>query len=406
MTERARPQPVADYVELRCRSAFSFLDGASLPEDLVAAAARQGYGQLALADRNGLSGAPRFFAAAKKMGVRPIVGAEVTLADAPPLLLLVEDRRGYQNLCRLITRMSAGHAKGEATATVGLLAEHAAGLIALAGAAPRADLPALIDIFGAPNIFLETQRHLEAAEAHRARAAEAQAAAHRIGFVATNDVRYATPAQERVYDVLTCARAHATVDEIGRRLPPNGERWLKSPAEMAALFRDLTGGAARDARHRRALRVHARRSRLHLPQLSGAGGRDPAELPREDDLARRRQALPGGRSGERAAAAQGAPPGGARAGDHRQARARRLLPGGVGHRRVRARERHHDPGARLGGELRHLLRPGHHRRRPGGDGAAVRALSLRGAREERQQRRRPHARHRSRSAVGRSSASR
>ena len=229
----------ADYVELRCRSAFSFLDGASLPEDLAAAAARHEYGALALADRNGLSGAPRFFAAAKQAGLRPIVGAEVTLAGAPPLLLLVEDRAGYRNLCRLITRMKEGVAKDAApTATPALLAEHAAGLIALAGAAPRADLPALIDAFDARNIFLETQRHLEAAEAHRARAAEAQAAAHRIGVVATNDVRYATPAQERVYDVLTCARAHATIDEIGRRLPPNGERWLKSPAEMAALFAD------------------------------------------------------------------------------------------------------------------------------------------------------------------------
>ena len=229
----------ADYIELRCRSAFSFLDGASLPEDLVAAAARQQYGALALADRNGLSGAPRFFAAAKQAGVRPIVGAEVTLDGAPPLLLLVEDRAGYRNLCRLVTRMKEGIAKDDVpAATPALLAEHATGLIALAGAAPRADLPALIDAFGARNIFLETQRHLEAAEAHRARAAEAQAAAHRIGVVATNDVRYATPAQERVYDVLTCARARATVDEIGRRLPPNGERWLKSAAEMAALFAD------------------------------------------------------------------------------------------------------------------------------------------------------------------------
>jgi error-prone DNA polymerase len=239
MTSPGAAGTSADYVELRCRSAFSFLDGASLPEDLVTAAAQGGHGVLALADRNGVSGAPRFFAAARKLGVRPIVGAEVTLAGgAPPLLLLVEDRRGYRNLCRLITRMNEGHAKGEAEASVAMLAEHAGGLVALAGAAPRTDLPALIDAFGASSIFLETQRHLEAAEAHRARAAEAQAAAHRIGVVATNDVRYATPAAGRVYDVLTCARARATVDEIGRRLPPNGERWLKSPAQMAALFRD------------------------------------------------------------------------------------------------------------------------------------------------------------------------
>ena len=230
----------SDYIELRCRSAFSFLDGASLPEDLVAAAAAGGHGALALGDRNGLSGAPRFFAAARKHGLRPIVGAEVTMAGAAPLLLLVEDRRGYQNLCRLITRMNEGPGKrkGDAIATAALCAEHAAGLIALAGPAPRDDLPALIDAFGAGNLFLETQRHLEAAEAHRARAAEAQAAAYRIGLCATNDVRYATPAQGRIYDVLTCARARATVDEIGRRLPPNGERWLKSPAEMTALFSD------------------------------------------------------------------------------------------------------------------------------------------------------------------------
>jgi error-prone DNA polymerase len=228
----------ADYVELRCRSAFSFLDGASLPEDLVAAAAAHGHTTLALSDRNGLYGAPRFFAAARKHGVRPIVGAEVTMAGAPPLLLLVENRRGYQNLCRLITRMNEATAHVTATATVALCAAHAEGLIALAGAAPRDDLPALIDAFGAPNIFLETHRHLEAAQAHRARAAEAQAAAHRIGLVATNDVRYATPAQGRTYDVLTCARARATVDEIGRRLPPNGERWLKPPPQMAALFHD------------------------------------------------------------------------------------------------------------------------------------------------------------------------
>ena len=111
----------SDYVELRCRSAFSFLDGASLPEDLVAAAASGDHDTLALADRDGVYGAPRFFAAARKTGLRPIVGAEISLAaggvgpsqgptvDRPaPVLLLVEDRRGYQNLCQLITAAKAG----------------------------------------------------------------------------------------------------------------------------------------------------------------------------------------------------------------------------------------------------------------------------------------------------------
>src|SRR5688572_6779593 len=114
------------YVELRCRSAFSFLDGASLPEDLAVTAAALGYDALALGDRDGLYGAPRFFRTARKTAVRPLVGADVTLgaddpedADAPraeappPLLLLVQDRTGYRNLCRLLTVMKEGRGKGE-----------------------------------------------------------------------------------------------------------------------------------------------------------------------------------------------------------------------------------------------------------------------------------------------------
>ena len=253
----------SDYIELRCRSAFSFLDGASLPEDLVAAAAERGHNTLALADRNGVYGAPRFFGAARKVGLRPIVGAEITLADAPPLLLLVEDRRGYQNLCRLITCMNEGRPKGNASATVDLLNAHASGLIVLAGAAPRADLPILIAGFGAKNVFLEAHRHLESAEEQRVRAAEAQAHALGVGIVATNDVRYATPRQSQVYDVLACARARATVDEIGRRLPPNGERHLKSPADMAMLMRDRPAAI-------RATRVIAERCAFSLADLGYA----------------------------------------------------------------------------------------------------------------------------------------
>jgi error-prone DNA polymerase len=229
----------ADYVELRARSAFSFLDGASLPEDLIGAAADVGMETLALGDRDGVYGAPRFFAAARKAGIRPIVGAEVTLADAPPLLLLVEDQRGYRNLCRLLTAARAGLRKADPPrATGALLAAHAGGVIALGGPSPRPDLDALVGVFGRDNVFLELQRHLLPSDGRRERAALAQAAAAGIGVVATNDVRYATPRARLVHDVLTCAREKATVDDIGRRLPPNGERWLKSPATMAALFHD------------------------------------------------------------------------------------------------------------------------------------------------------------------------
>ncbi|HEX3697050.1 MAG TPA: error-prone DNA polymerase [Polyangia bacterium] len=236
----------SDYVELRCRSAFSFLDGASLPEDLVEAAALLGYGALALGDRDGVYGAPRFFGAARKHGLRSIVGAEITLAPpARPVLVLVENRQGYRNLCRLLTRAKEGRKKEPSGrpsvggVTHALLAEHADGLIALGGAAARADLPLLQAAFGRDRLYLEVQRHFDVAEAYACRAAVAQARTYGIGIVATNDVRYARPAQRAVHDVLTCVRHHRTVDEIGRLLASNGERWLKPPSEMQTLFADL-----------------------------------------------------------------------------------------------------------------------------------------------------------------------
>ena len=225
------------YIELRCRSAFSFLDGASLPEDLIATAAGLGCDALALADRNGLYGAPRFFRAARQAGgLRPLVGAEVALTGAPPLLLLVENQRGYRNLCRLLTRMHA--TAGPSAATLDWLAEHEDGLVALGGAAPRSDLQRLAQIFGPGRLYLEIQRHLDDHEAQVNRAAVAQAEALGLPLVATNDVRYARPEESRVHDVLSCVREKTGVDAIGRRLLRNCERHLKSPAHMAQLFRD------------------------------------------------------------------------------------------------------------------------------------------------------------------------
>src|SRR3972149_2289093 len=137
------------YVELHARSAFSFLEGAALPEALAERAARLGQPALALLDRDGLYGAPRLYRAAIRLGIAPLVGAEVTVAGGGRLPLLVEDREGYQNLCRLITRIkmrapkSEAQWKGEAqpAATLDDLAEHAAGVRCLtrgaAGAGAR-----------------------------------------------------------------------------------------------------------------------------------------------------------------------------------------------------------------------------------------------------------------------------
>src|SRR5437588_2936462 len=105
-------ESMTDYVELRCRSAFSFLRGASLPEDLVDEAARLGYGALALGDRDGVYGAPRFFRAARNAGIRSLVGAEVTLAGGSSIYVLVENRTGYRNLCKLLTQTKLGRPAG------------------------------------------------------------------------------------------------------------------------------------------------------------------------------------------------------------------------------------------------------------------------------------------------------
>src|SRR5262245_51440437 len=123
------------FIELHAQSAFSFLEGAEQPENFIAEAARLGMPALALVDRDGLYGVARFHQAAVRAGVKPLVGSEVTLSDGSRLPLLVEDREGYRNLCRLITRMKLGAPKGKAATTLDDLAAHADGLVCLTGGA-------------------------------------------------------------------------------------------------------------------------------------------------------------------------------------------------------------------------------------------------------------------------------
>src|SRR2546429_6366726 len=110
------------FIELHAQSAFSFLEGAELPEAYAAAAARLGMPAVALCDRDGVYGAPRFTRAALDAGVKPIIGSEITLTDGSRLPLLVQDRDGYQNLCHLITRIKLGAPKGPPAVTLAALA--------------------------------------------------------------------------------------------------------------------------------------------------------------------------------------------------------------------------------------------------------------------------------------------
>jgi error-prone DNA polymerase len=242
------------YTELHARSAFSFLEGASLPEELSTMCAERGMGAMALLDRDGVYGAPRFYLTAQKTSIRAHIGAEITSAEGWRYPLLVESRLGYQNLCRLITKMKLRAAKGKGHVLPAELAEHSAGLICLTGGAEGplayalahggmenglACVQQLCDLFGQQNVYVELQRHFCREEEARNQAALSIAQKFGLPLLATNGVSHALPQSREVLDVFTCIRHHRTLETAGRLLALNSERHLKSPAEMEQLFADL-----------------------------------------------------------------------------------------------------------------------------------------------------------------------
>ncbi len=247
---------MTEYVELHARSAFSFLEGASLPEELAAACAEMDSPALAMLDVDNVSGAPRFYLAAKKLGIRAHLGAEITAHDGTRYPLLVESRAGYRNLCRLITSMKLGARKGEARASDEDFRRYSQGLICLTGGAdgPLAGalkngsgqqcLDHLIDIFGARNVYAEMQRHLSREQEARNQAVAALAASRSIPLLATNGVRHAAPGARELFDILTCVRHKTTIEKAGRLLAANGELHLKTPREMVRRFADFPEAVA------------------------------------------------------------------------------------------------------------------------------------------------------------------
>lgn len=266
---RLRPPP---YAELHAASSFSFLRASSQPEDLVARAAALGLPAVALVDRNGVSGAPRFYKAAREAGIRALVGAEAVI-DRPqasavsrqreerPTLddqetrvnLLVRSRQGYRNLCRLLTAGALSHPKGEARIDWTLLEEHAEGLHCLAGAetdpvgralaregleAAGRQLERLHAVFPG-RLHVELSRHGIRADEHRNQALVRLADRLRVPVVATGGVRYAAARDKPLHDLMTAIRHHVTVDDAGARLARERQRRLRAPAEMHRLFADL-----------------------------------------------------------------------------------------------------------------------------------------------------------------------
>ncbi len=255
------------FVELHAQSAFSFLEGAEQPEALVAEAARLDMGVLALVDRDGLYGAARFYQAATRAGIRPLIGSELTLRAGARLPVLVEDREGYQNLSRLITLMKLRAPKGEGALDLDEIAPYATGLVCLTGGvrgpltrlvaggdhrAAQAYLDRLVGIFGASNCFVEVQRHLDRSEERVLQGLVALARDARLSMVATNQPLYCREGDptraadlagwsggRALADVLTCIREKTTLDAAGRLLALNDERRLKPGVEMARLFADM-----------------------------------------------------------------------------------------------------------------------------------------------------------------------
>jgi len=266
------------YIELHSRSAFSFLEGASLPEKLIDTCSGLNMPAMALLDRDGVYGSPRFHMAATRAGIKAHIGAEVTCghltrrhrdteqnkkttSSMPPCLcgefhlpVLAQSRLGYQNLCRLITKMKLRAAKGEGAVRPDELQEHAEDVICLTGgddgplalALTHGDMEEakktvehLVGIFGRNNVYVELQRHFHRQQEARNHAAIEIARSLHLPLLATNGAAYATPAERELADVFTAIRNHCTLVTAGRLLLRNSERYLKSPAKMQALFADI-----------------------------------------------------------------------------------------------------------------------------------------------------------------------
>jgi len=263
------------YVELHCHSAFSFREGASTPLELVLAARELGYDALALTDHDALAGAMEFAQAAREWGVRPIIGAEVTLRQAQGrllrpgsgqalrgdahLTLLAEKPRGYSNISRLISHAHLNSPRNEPRLDPAELPRCAEGVIALSGCrhgevarlAADGDVEAaceaaarLADVFGRESFFIELQDNFVRGD--RARNRTLVEVARRLGLrvVATNNVHAHAQARHRLQDVLVAIRHRSTLDATEHVRRPNAESYLKPPHEMARLFAELPEAVA------------------------------------------------------------------------------------------------------------------------------------------------------------------
>ncbi|HEY9287839.1 MAG TPA: error-prone DNA polymerase [Candidatus Dormibacteraeota bacterium] len=240
---------MTSFVELHCHSNYSFLEGASHPEELVARARDLEMPALAITDRNGFYGAVKFFGAAQRAGIKPIIGTELTIDDgtAPPkdrvdydrwgerLLLIAEDKAGYTNLCRLVSEAQMPNAKGMARLKPETIAGRSGRLFAII-AQPKERLPFYQEIFGKDRVFIELHDHFAPGDRARNQALIELAERHGAPLLISNEVFYATRERHQLHDVLTAIRHRTTLDEAQRYLHPNAEHYLKTETELGEVF--------------------------------------------------------------------------------------------------------------------------------------------------------------------------
>src|SRR5262245_20781828 len=239
------------YVELHAHSAYSFLDGASQPEELAAAAAELGYEALALTDHDGVYGSLEFAHAAKAFGIRPLTGAEITLDGGAHATLLVESRRGYANLCRLLTAAHGGTRRVgredreslPPSVSLEVVAELSEGLVCLSGCARRGlglldpnAAARLAGAFGSERFYVELQRPFERGDARRLALLRDLADHLGVETVTTGDVHAHHPRRTLLQDVLVAIRCRTSLEGCEPERRGNRESYLRSPDEMLERF--------------------------------------------------------------------------------------------------------------------------------------------------------------------------
>jgi error-prone DNA polymerase len=254
---------VSTYVELHAHSNFSFLEGASHIEEIVLRALELGYDALALTDHDGLHGAMEFAQCARAWGLKPITGAEITLASRHHLTLLCESQPGYANLCRILTHAHLDHDRGEPRVEPQVLAKHTEGLIALSGCR-KSEIASLVAagryreaeqaaerylrMYGRENFFIELQSNLVYGDVRWNRTLAELADHMGLGVVATGNVHYHVRERHRLQDVLVAIKNRSTLDGSHRERRENSEYHLRAPEEMTELFAEFPGAVVNTRR--------------------------------------------------------------------------------------------------------------------------------------------------------------